>query len=682
LPQTPNERIGEYVRTALQVLIENEDSLPSREVMQKVGQRLSLNEYELHRYEKTGYIRWQTNLHYNSIAAVKAGWLLKNKGIWYITPAGKEVSSLSNLDFINLAGEKYKEWEEKRAQKETNTEEPEDAEAIQSNPELDIPDNRYRWDQFIKWARLLYEWDGFDSTERDYKLEVADNIRQVRDSIFNREDIDPKAPSPEFPLFLGHLKKAFGPPNNLTPWRIHSRFLSLAEDDPLQMTSMLSSFWDAPPGHYDVEEDDQNRSDPLSKCQYFIDYMSDKDINMSEVLASFLLMGEDPHNLPVYRAEPYNKAYELVGFERPETQFLRYKGSLEFLDRFLVEAESRGLILRDRLDAQSLVWCITKSVPIDDWDQVTKDAFLDYQNNGPTPIASMKPKLTLDELATNLMLDREFLSETQKLIEDKKQIIFYGPPGTGKTYVAQKFAEYLTGAPDRVKIIQFHPSYAYEDFVEGYRPTLSNGQPAFEIKGGPLRRIAEQAEGDPHSKYVLIIDEINRGNLSKIFGELYFLVEYRDEKLELQYSGDRFSLPDNLLMIGTMNTADRSIALVDAALRRRFYFTPFFPDRPPVKGLLRKWLLKNNKPELLWVADVVDKANERLRNPDMAIGPSYFMRESLDDKWVKLIWSHSIMPYIQEQLFGQEETLGEFELDALKGVLSLGDTEADEQSTS
>jgi 5-methylcytosine-specific restriction protein B len=120
---------------------------------------------------------------------------------------------------------------------------------------------------------------------------------------------------------------------------------------------------------------------------------------------------------------------------------------------------------------------------------------------------------------------------------------------------------------------------------------------------------------------------------------------------------------------------------VDAALRRRFYFTPFFPDRPPVKGLLRRWL-QNKKPEQLWVADVVDKANELLGNPDMAIGPSYFMRESLNDKWVELIWNHSIIPYIQGQLFGQEETIGEFALDALKGISSFGDTEADDQSTS
>ena len=130
------ERIGEYVRTALQVLMENDDSLRSREVFQQVGKRLELNEYELHIYEKSGYVRWQSVLHFYSISAVKAGWLIKNKGIWYITPQGKEVTTLSNLEYFQLSEEKYKEWYDNQPQKETNTEQLEDVEEIPSNPEV------------------------------------------------------------------------------------------------------------------------------------------------------------------------------------------------------------------------------------------------------------------------------------------------------------------------------------------------------------------------------------------------------------------------------------------------------------------------------------------------------------------------------------------------------------------
>jgi len=136
MPQIQYERIGEYVRTALQLLVENEDALPSREVIQKVGQRLSFNEYELHRYEKSGYIRWESILHFYSINAVKAGWLIKNKGIWYITPEGKDVTTLSNLAYFELSEKKYKEWYDNQPQKETTTEQLEDVEEIPSNPEV------------------------------------------------------------------------------------------------------------------------------------------------------------------------------------------------------------------------------------------------------------------------------------------------------------------------------------------------------------------------------------------------------------------------------------------------------------------------------------------------------------------------------------------------------------------
>ena len=164
----------------------------------------------------------------------------------------------------------------------------------------------------------------------------------------------------------------------------------------------------------------------------------------------------------------------------------------------------------------------------------------------------------------------------------------------------------------------------------------------------------------------MLIDEINRGNVAKVFGELYFLLEYRDKSVQLQYSADtEFSLPRNLWLIGTMNTADRSIALMDAALRRRFYFVPFFPSEKPIKGLLRRWL-RREKPNMEWVADVVDLANDKLGDRHAAIGPSHFLRKDLDKSWVKLIWKHSVLPYLAEQFFGEEERLADFQLKTLK----------------
>ena len=257
-----------------------------------------------------------------------------------------------------------------------------------------------------------------------------------------------------------------------------------------------------------------------------------------------------------------------------------------------------------------------------------------------------------------------FLNSVSDLLEDKKQVIFQGPPGTGKTYVARVLAQTLAESDERVTLVQLHPSYAYEDFVQGFRPTLNAGQTGFERVNGPLVLAAERARKEPNAKHFLVIDEINRGNVAKVFGELYFLLEYRNENVRLQYHGkedEPFSLPGNLYIIGTMNTADRSIALVDLALRRRFYFVDFHPDKEPIKGLLLRWL-SDNVPEMDWVANVVDRANQKLRDRHAAIGPSYFMKSHLDDDAVESIWQHSILPYVEERLFGENISLSEFDL--------------------
>ena len=271
--------------------------------------------------------------------------------------------------------------------------------------------------------------------------------------------------------------------------------------------------------------------------------------------------------------------------------------------------------------------------------------------------------------------DASFLEEIRSLLEEKLQVIFQGPPGTGKTFVAKAIAEHLAGSSDRVTLVQFHPSYAYEDFVEGYRPIImKNGHPSFALQPGPLKRVAKAAKNDNKSKHFLIIDEINRGNLGKIFGELYYLLEYRDQSIRLQYSGEEevpFKLPETLYIIGTMNTADRSIALVDLALRRRFSFMDFSVSEEPIKGLLGRWLDAHELGHMKWIVDVVKHANDKLGGRHAAIGPSYFMRTSdgtacLDDSYVDRIWRHDVLPYIEERLFGERDRLAEFALDRLR----------------
>ena len=284
-------------------------------------------------------------------------------------------------------------------------------------------------------------------------------------------------------------------------------------------------------------------------------------------------------------------------------------------------------------------------------------------------------------LANKLLWDPP--SKLQEIIDDrqeKRQVIFYGPPGTGKTYVAQEIAKQCRLNGGDFEIVQFHPSYSYEDFVEGFRPKLIGTQAGFELVQGPLRRIADRARNNPDATCILVIDELNRGNVAKVFGELYFLLEYRDEEVRLQYGGDGqgFSLPKNLWFICTMNTADRSIALMDAALRRRFYFAPFFPNEQPIQGLLGRWLEREGQDTL--AAKLVDEANKNL-DRHAGIGPSYFMRpgQDLDEPTVRRIWDRAVIPYIEEQCFGDEEKLARFGFDRLKGQVSSGGSPNDAQ---
>ncbi|MEV4680441.1 AAA family ATPase [Streptomyces kurssanovii] len=262
-----------------------------------------------------------------------------------------------------------------------------------------------------------------------------------------------------------------------------------------------------------------------------------------------------------------------------------------------------------------------------------------------------------DALAADLLVhDRTWLEEIRELLTDERQLVLYGPPGTGKTYLAMKLAEHFGGGPEQVKIVQFHPSYSYEDFFEGFRPVedAETREVAFRLTAGPLRELADLAsrEGNRHIPHFLIIDEINRANLAKVFGELYFLLEYRTRSVRLTYSGDDFALPPNLFVIGTMNTADRSIALVDAAMRRRFAFVELSPRAEPTAGLLARWLKREGRD--LEPAHLLDALNARIDDRDFAIGPSYLMKPGVHrDGGLERTWRTKILPLLEEHHYGE-----------------------------
>lgn len=187
---------------------------------------------------------------------------------------------------------------------------------------------------------------------------------------------------------------------------------------------------------------------------------------------------------------------------------------------------------------------------------------------------------------------------------------------------------------------------------------------------GPLRELRARAAANPEQPHLLVIDEINRGNLPKIFGELYFLLEYRDEPLRLQYSSDEeFTLPPNLYVVGTMNTADRSIALLDAALRRRFAFIELSPQAEPVHGLLQRWLDRHGldpEPHVLLEtlnALLIEADGDR----DLAIGPSYFMNRHGTAPDLETVWEYDIVPLLAERFYGTgQDVPARFGLEAVR----------------
>jgi 5-methylcytosine-specific restriction protein B len=293
------------------------------------------------------------------------------------------------------------------------------------------------------------------------------------------------------------------------------------------------------------------------------------------------------------------------------------------------------------------------------------------------PAEKPAPKPYTKQMAMDgLFLPGSQFDEALAALREKKNVVLQGPPGVGKTFVARRLAKALIGSddPQRIEMIQFHQSYSYEDFIQGFRPTPKG---TFDLRYGVFHQFCRRAQREESSNqpYVFVVDEINRGNLSKIFGELMMLIEADKRGSEfaipLAYaadSDDRFYIPSNLYFIGTMNTADRSLAMVDYALRRRFRFIALRPGFS--SGTFEAYLEKNGVSrhlakqiiERMGTLNKVIAADTKNLGPGYEIGHSYFCPQNglaADEGWYRRVVESEIVPLIQEYWFDDEKKVDE-----------------------
>ena len=383
-------------------------------------------------------------------------------------------------------------------------------------------------------------------------------------------------------------------------------------------------------------------------------------IAISMNFVAMLLGGYDPENYIFYAYGKLRKAFTDFGAEWPKgSAGHKYTVVCDFAKDVGQSLAAAGVKVKDLIDVQGFLW--VRGEP---------------DGTPPPPIGvritstfpPSKPSVVdLEQAAKDLAAEAywpvERARELVHMTDRWGQLLFQGPPGTGKTYVAELLASLLGGEEEgRSATVQFHPSYAYEDFVEGIRPKVTSDEKSllYEVRPGIFLQLVNRARKYPEERFFLIIDEMNRANVPRVLGELLFALEYRGDKgsVELPYSGAKMWVPENIKIIGTMNSADRSIALVDAAVRRRFRHVGFSPDPEAA----RSWLKDHDNAGIAnEAAERLSKLNATLRGVldiDRLIGHSYLMRDDLTAVGFESVWDEDIEPVLREHLYNQPEELG------------------------
>ena len=677
-------------RAALEVLSE-ESPLRRSEVMSRVGERL---ENELSDYEKETFRsgdstpRWANNLAWGSTDMAAAGWMTKTREGWAITEAGREALA-SHPDGSGLDVDSARAYRDRlKARKADSVSETGYAQILEAALELLEPGQWTTYGELAVVAGTNAQTVGnfMNKTTADGAHRVlgrdgrpasgfawsdgrADNVRDVLEAEGLQFDESGAASegqhvrTEDFRAFLEEKGVLVTLPrrawlvrgssvdgHDLVPsWR-RDGFASLRASKLREVEPGIGR-----PELKAIVDEDYSQTSYAAKAAKLDEF---------HAFLSRMQMGD------LITTTSQGQLY--LGRISGQVEYVPSAGGLSNLRR-TVDWAPEGFDYGDlaseikaRLQVQYDVVEMTQQLDLLEQLLVVQTTAVEDDEPPVPPVVARELTLpdATDELAVKLNVDRAWLQECVDLLRDRPQLIFYGPPGTGKTFIAQHLAAHLGG--DNVRLVQFHPAYSYEDFFEGYRPLEEGG---FKLKPGPLRKTVDAARESPSTPYFLIIDEINRGNLAKIFGELYFLLEYRSQNVDLLYATDDdigFTLPENVFVIGTMNTADRSIALVDAAMRRRFAFVPLHPSEPPTDGVLRRWLAASELD--VGIADLLDELNRRIEDPDFKIGPSYFMRKAVHEPGgLERAWRTAILPLLEEHHYGDgTDVRARYGLDAIR----------------
>ena len=311
------------------------------------------------------------------------------------------------------------------------------------------------WDEFVRLAQEYFDTGQLDSEENDYKVDIGRKVAAAREAALSSADD-----------WADLLKSALNPNDaNFISWRLISNLNQWCAGHPDEALRALQAIW---------AQDASSVSERVGAFGSLLPYSEIRGTGSRVNVASGLLMGLDVHNYPPFRIRVFNRAYERTGYEQPERdadEAALYEHALGFLDRFIEEASERGLTLRHRLDAQSLVWAILQG----------RDQPTEPEDTPPLPTDPWTPA-NIEALARELLWETGELQKIVDGLKDKRQVIFQGPPGTGKTYVAKRIAEWCREHGGDFQIVQFHPSYSYEDFVEGLTTGQDAGESSFELR--------------------------------------------------------------------------------------------------------------------------------------------------------------------------------------------------------